>query len=108
MAQSDLVFYVKLHVKPERVEDWKRAVTEVIELMSREDAFVVCYLHQDAQDPNLFTLYERWNERSVEDFLQHQMKPYRLAYDAMLPELLERPREPAVLLPLGEWHQAPR
>jgi len=105
MANSDLVFYVKLHVKPECVEEWQRAVTEIVELMSLEDAFVACYLHQDTQDPALFTLYERWNERSVEDFLEHQMKPYRVAYDAKLPALLRRPREPAVLLPIGEWHK---
>jgi quinol monooxygenase YgiN len=108
MADSDLVFYVKLQVKPERVEEWKRAFAEIVELMSQEEAFVSCYLHQDTQDPNLFTLYERWNERSVEDFLKHQMKPYRVAYDAKLPALLERPREPAVLVPIREWHKAPR
>jgi quinol monooxygenase YgiN len=108
MANSDLVFYVKLHVRPERVEEWKRAFTELVELMSLEDAFVACYLHRDAQDPNLFTLYERWNEASVEDFLKHQMKPYRVAYDAKLLALLQRPREPAVLLPIGEWHKLPQ
>jgi quinol monooxygenase YgiN len=108
MANSEPVFYVKLHVKPECVEEWKRAVTEVIERMSLEDAFVACYLHQDTRDPHLFTLYERWNEPSVEAFLAHQMKPYRVSYDAKLPALLQRPREPAVLLPIGEWHKAPR
>jgi quinol monooxygenase YgiN len=107
MANSDLVFYVKLQVKPDCVEEWQRAFAEIVELMSQEEAFVSCYLHQDTQDPNLFTLYERWNERSVEDFLKHQMKPYRLAYDAKLPALLERPREPAVLVPIREWHKAP-
>jgi quinol monooxygenase YgiN len=108
MANSDLVFYVKLHVRPECVEEWKHAFNEVVELMSLEDAFVACYLHRDAQDPNLFTLYERWNEASVEDFLKHQMKPYRVAYDAKLSALLQRPREPAVLLPIGEWHKLPQ
>lgn len=106
MANSDLVFYVKLTVKPECVETWKQAVTEMIELMSREEAFISCYLHQDSRDPNLFTLYERWIERSVEDFLSHQMKPYRVEYDAKLPALLQRPREAAVLLPIDEWHKA--
>ena len=108
MANSELVFYVKLYVKPECVEEWKQAVTEITELMSLEDAFIACYLHQDTQDPNLFTLYERWNESSVEAFLEHQMKPYRVAYEAKLPALLQRPREPAVLVPIGEWHKVPR
>lgn len=108
MANGDLVFYVKLLVKPECVEEWKRAVFEIIERMSVEDAFVSCYLHQDTQNPNLFTLYERWNEPSVEAFLKHQMKPYRVAYDAKLPALLQQPREPAILSPIGEWHKVPR
>lgn len=68
MASTDLVFYVRLHVRPERVEEWKAAVGEVIERMSKEDAFVSCYLHQDSADPNLFTLYERWAEPSVTIF----------------------------------------
>lgn len=100
---EQLVFYVKLQVKPKRVEEWKRAFGEIVEAMSREPAFVSCQLHQDAQDQNLFTLYERWNEPSVEAFLQNQMKPYRVEYDAKLPDLLERPRDAQVLLPLGEW-----
>lgn len=106
MSQSELAFFVKLHVKPERVEQWKQAVNEIIEHMSHEDAFVCCYLDQDQQDPNLFTLYERWREPSVDAFLKNQMKPYRQAYEARLPDLLQRPREPAVLSPLREWHKA--
>src|SRR5690606_15262505 len=105
MADSDLVFYVKLHLKPECIDEWKRAVTDIVEQMSRETAFVSCYLHQDAQQPNLFVLYERWNEPSVDAFLQHQDTPYRRAYEARLPALLERPREPTVLLPINEWHK---
>lgn len=105
MSNSDLVFYVTLHVKPDCIDAWKAAVTEVIEQMALEDAFVSCFLHQDTRDPTVFTLYERWTEPSVEAFLQHQTKPYRVAYDAKLPDLLQRPREPAVLTPIREWHK---
>lgn len=108
MANSDLVFYVKLYVKAECVEEWKRAVNEVVKQMFLEDAFVACYLHQDTQSPNLFTLYERWKEPSVETFLENQMKPYRVAYEEKLPGLLERPRETAILSPIGEWHKVSR
>ena len=104
MANSDLVFYVKCHVRPDRIDEWLAAVNEVIEAMSHEDAFVACYLHRDTQAPNLFTLYERWNEPNVEAFVRNQMHQYRRAYDAKLPELLERPREASILAPLGEWH----
>jgi quinol monooxygenase YgiN len=105
MPNNDLVFYVKLYVKPDRVEEWKEAVHTIIEAMKEEEAFISCYLHQDANDPTHFTLYERWAEPSVEAFITNQMKPYRVEYDAKLEDLLQRPREPQILIPLGEWHR---
>ena len=107
MANDELVFYVKLQVKPDRVDEWKQAVSEILDAMAKEDTFVACYMHQDAHDATAFTLYERWREPSVEAFLRNQDTPYRRAYEARLPDLLQRPREPAVLLPLAEWHRAP-
>ena len=65
-------FIVQLHLKPERVEDWKRAVIELIDRMSQEDAFVTCLLDQRTEDPNMFTLDERWREPSLEAFVRHQ------------------------------------
>jgi quinol monooxygenase YgiN len=108
VPQSEIVFYVKLFVKPGRIEEWRDAFSAIVAEMSKEDAFVSCYLHQDASDENQFTLYERWAEPSVEAFLRNQMKPYRIAYDAKLESLLQRPREPQILRPLGEWHQGGR
>ena len=105
MTSEHLVFYVKLYVKPELVEEWKAAVTTTIEAMAKEQAFISCHLHQDAHEENLFTLYERWAEPSVEAFLKNQMKPYRIEYDAKLEDLLQRPREPQVLKPLGQWYK---
>jgi hypothetical protein len=58
-TRSYLVFYVQLHVKPEYVQDCKDAVVEVIGHMSRETTYVTCYLHQDAEDADRFTLYEK-------------------------------------------------
>ncbi|MBC8089789.1 MAG: antibiotic biosynthesis monooxygenase [Phycisphaerae bacterium] len=104
VPNTDLVFYVKLFVKPELVAEWRAALDEIVSAMSHEPEFISCYLHEDASDPTQFTLYERWAEPSVESFLKNQMKPYRLEYDAKLEYLLQRPREPQVLLPLNEWH----
>lgn len=103
MSNDDLVFYVKLHVKPQHVDEWREAFHTIVEQMRREEAFVSCYLHQDASDETLFSLYERWAEPSVEAFLKHQMKPYRVEYDAKVERLLQRPREAQILVPLGQW-----
>src|SRR5215213_8476883 len=99
MANGDLVFYVQCHVKPECIQEWKHAVNEVIECLSRKDAFVSYYLHQDTQDKNLFTFYERWSKPTVDAFVKNQMKSYRKAYDARLPTLLQRSREASLLKP---------
>src|SRR5690606_38627973 len=105
MPPEDLVFYVKLYVRPDRIDEWNEAVNTVIEEMSKEAAFISCDLHQEANDESLFTLYEKWAVPSVEAFLKHQAKPYRVAYEAKLEALLQRPREPQVLKPLGHWRK---
>jgi quinol monooxygenase YgiN len=73
MRDEELVFYVKLYVKPEHVEEWKAAVKLIIQEMAQEEAFISCHLHQDAYEDNLFTLYERWSEARVDAFLKNQM-----------------------------------
>lgn len=108
MSSSDLVFYVQFQVKPECVQEWQDAVIEVIDHMSTENTFVSCYMHQDAQDTNRFTLYERWSEPSIEAFIQNQLeaKSYRKAYEEKLPTLLEHPRTASVSSYIKEWYQA--
>jgi quinol monooxygenase YgiN len=105
MPSDELVFFVQLHLKPECVGDWKRAVTELIERMSQEDTFVTCLLDQSREDPSVFTLYEKWRETSPEAFIKNQMKEYRKAYEDMLPGLLQTPRTTMTLSPVREWHR---
>lgn len=110
MPSRDLVFYVQFQVKPDCVQEWKDAVVDVIDHMSKENTFVTCYMHQDTQDANRFTLYERWREPSVEAFIQNQLeaKSYRKTYEEKLPTLLAQPRTASVLSSIKEWHQAQR
>ena len=102
-----LVFYVEFDVKPEGVEKFVAGARGVLEAMSRETAFVETYFHRDTNNPNKFTLYERWNEPSMEAFIKNQLegKAYRDEYEADLPELLASPRKFTVLVPIGEWRQ---
>lgn len=74
MIGNDLVFYVQLQVKPEHLQEWKNAVIDVIDRMAAEPAFVACYMHQDTQNANCFTLYERWREPSLEAFIKNQFE----------------------------------
>ena len=102
-----LVFYVEFNVKPDCIEKFLKGATGVLEAMSHEDTFVSTYFHRDANNPNKFTLYERWNEPSMEEFMKNQVdgKVYRDAYEAYLPDLLASPRVFKVLEPIGEWHK---
>ncbi len=108
MTNQDLVFYVQLHLKPEYAAEWKAMFTELAEHMSKEEAFVSCVLHQDIQDENRYTLYERWRESSVEDFIAHQVttKEYRHVYEERLPALLQTPRTASMVRYMQEWQSA--
>ncbi|MGQ9425854.1 putative quinol monooxygenase [Gilvimarinus sp. F26214L] len=98
-----LVFYVTLKIRPEKVQDWLQAVHEIIEQMSKESAFICCYLQRDASDPCSFTLFEKWREPSMDAFVAHQMTSYRLAYEEKLAEYLQSPRSAEVLEPVDQW-----
>lgn len=106
MRDSTLVFFVTLHLKPECIDEWRTALDELLRDMQREPAFVSCHLDRDAQDPTRFTLYEHWNEVSVEAFLAHQATDYRDRYETLLPRWLQSPRQAQVLLPLQRWTAA--
>jgi quinol monooxygenase YgiN len=105
--QPKLAFYVEFNLKPEYVEEWKQGALSVIEKMSKEDTFVSAYMHQDAKEPNKFTLYEVWSEPSREAFFENQLnsKEYRKKYEENLPKMLTSPREITFLDLLHQWHQ---
>lgn len=100
-----LVFYVEFDVKPDCIERFLKGATGVLEAMSHEEAFVDTYFHRDANNPNKFTLYERWSEPSMEVFMENQVdgKAYREEYETYLPNLLASPRKFTVLEAVGEW-----
>lgn len=105
-TNDELVFYVTLQIKPEKVDEWLQAVHNIVEQMARESAFICCYLQRDLFNPCTFTLYEQWREASMETFLANQMQPYRYAYEAKLPEYLKAPRQAAILTPVKTWRAA--
>lgn len=106
-SDNDLAFYVNFHIKAEKVEEWKKAALHVLNSMTVEDTFVAAFLHQDANDANKFTLYERWSEPSMEAFMKNQLegKAYRDAYEKQLPDMISSPRTFSVLKPVGNWNK---
>ena len=106
MTSKHLTFYVQLQVKPEHVSEWRELLQAVLEKMSLEDTFISCTMHQSLENENLFTLYERWNEPTVDSFVSRQMsKEYRRLYEEKLPELLESPRTASIAISLQTWNK---
>jgi quinol monooxygenase YgiN len=86
---SDTIsFVVRLPGKPETSARLRELLFGVVDAMSQEPDFVHTWVHEDADDPHTVVLYETW-ACSREFFLAHHLqKPYRLAYEAALPDLL--------------------
>jgi quinol monooxygenase YgiN len=83
-------FIVHLPGKPERREELETRLLEVLDAMSEEPDFINTYLHRSADEPDTLVLYETW-ACSREYFMSHHLnRPYRKAYEAVLPELLAR------------------
>ncbi|ENX3947888.1 putative quinol monooxygenase [Photobacterium damselae] len=102
---NNLIFYVEFDVKPECVEKFLQGATQVLEAMSKESTFVSTQFHRHTENPNKFSLYEVWNEPSMDEFVKNQLqgKSYRDEYESYLPELLATPRKFSVLESIGSW-----
>ncbi|HIF9337220.1 TPA: putative quinol monooxygenase [Photobacterium damselae] len=102
---NNLIFYVEFDVKPECVEKFLQGATQVLEAMSKERTFVSTQFHRHSENPNKFSLYEVWNEPSMDEFVKNQLqgKSYRDEYESYLPELLATPRKFSVLESIGSW-----
>ncbi len=90
---SDTVsFVVTLSAKPEASVRMRELLFEVVNAMAKEPDFINTWVHEDLNDPNTVILYETW-ACSKEQFLaKHLSKPYRQAYEAVLQDLLAKPR----------------
>ncbi|KJZ34495.1 putative quinol monooxygenase [Pseudomonas fluorescens] len=85
---DQVAFIVYLPAKPERFAEMKERLLDVVHQMSAEPDFVNTWVHQLQDDPNTLVLYETWN-CSKDDFItRHLNKPYRQAYEQLLPQLL--------------------
>lgn len=85
---DQVTFIVYLPAKPERFAEMKERLLDVVHQMSSEPDFVNTWVHQLQDDPNTLVLYETWN-CSKDDFItRHLSKPYRQAYEQLLPQLL--------------------
>lgn len=91
--QEKFGFFVYIHTKPGREQEYLAKVTYVLDEMSNESTFINYFLLQDERDPTTFVIYETWGG-TKEEFSNVQMKHlYRRDYEESLPRLLAEPRE---------------
>ena len=104
--QDQVAFIVHLPFKPERTAQGRQMVMEIVRAMSREPEFINTWINEMQDEPDALVLYETW-ACSRDDFIARQLpKPYRLAYEAQLPELLSGERQIVFLTPLAGFPKA--
>jgi quinol monooxygenase YgiN len=72
----------KMPVKPECVEEFKKAVKPLVEGSAAEAGNVYYTLNVSISDPNLFAIMECWKDQAAIDF--HNAAPH---FTSVLPEL---------------------
>jgi quinol monooxygenase YgiN len=89
---DQVAFIVYLTAKEGSLAEMKERLFDVVHQMSAEPDFVNTWVHELQGDPNTIVLYETWN-CSKEHFIAHHLsKPYRQAYEKVLPQLLAKDR----------------
>jgi len=85
------VALIRVHVKPEHVEDFIAAIRRNHEGSVGEPGNFRFDVLQSAEDPTRFVLYEVF--RSAADVLAHKTTPHYLAWRAAVEGFMASPRE---------------
>ncbi len=84
------VVCVQAHVKPDKVEEFTRAVIENASQSRGEPGNLRFDVHQSADDPTRFLLYEVY--RTPADFKRHQEMPHYLRWRDQVQDWMAEPR----------------
>jgi quinol monooxygenase YgiN len=101
-----VTYLIKFDVPPAKREMFLSLLNGVLDAMREEPMFREAMLHRDPESEDRFMLYETWE--SHEDVLAVQLqRPYRQAWHAALPELLQSPRDISIWQPLRADRASP-
>ena len=94
-----VAYVIGFSVRSAQRDRFMYLLTGVLDAMREESMFVSATLHEDPANPNRMLLHEIWQDH--QDVLVVQMsRPYRQAWHAALPDLLDGPREVSIWTPL--------
>jgi quinol monooxygenase YgiN len=74
LAGKPFAVVFRLTAKPGQEDVVRRTMERILPLTRAEAGNITFDLHQDADDPRTFFLYERW--RGVDDLADHLRQPY--------------------------------
>ena len=84
------VMCVRVHVKPDNVEDFRAAILDNARETRHEPGNLRFDVLQEEADPNRFFLYEVY--RAAEDFATHQKTPHYLVFKEKVADWMAEPR----------------
>lgn len=94
-----VTYLIEFAIRPSERERFLDLLNGVLDAMRHEPMFHQAVLHADPADENRMMLYETWEDH--DDVLEVQVKrPYREAWHAALPELIEGERKISVWRPV--------
>ena len=94
-----VTYVIKFKVVPDRRDEFLALLNQVLDAMKHEPMYNNAVLHRDPTSEHTFLLTETWE--SHEDVLQVQLRrPYREAWHAALPHLIEGEREIGIWEPI--------
>uniref|UniRef100_A0A831XFD4 Antibiotic biosynthesis monooxygenase n=1 Tax=Geobacter metallireducens TaxID=28232 RepID=A0A831XFD4_GEOME len=91
MADGKVTVIAKARAKAGLEEQVRQEITALLAPTRAETGCINYDLHQSADDPALFMLYENWV--SMKDLEEHLAMPYLEAFKAKAPHLLAEPLE---------------
>ena len=78
-----------VEAKPEKTEELKKLLTDVVEPSRKEKTCLSYHLHQDLNNPAQFVLYENWESKTAHE--DQFKKPYIIALSEKIGDLLAKP-----------------
>ena len=100
-----VTYVIKFKVVPERRAEFLERLNYVLDAMKHEPMYHGAVLHRDPECETTFLLYETWESHA--DVLNVQLnRPYRQAWHAALPHILEGEREIGIWEPIkADWRR---
>ncbi|WP_127493676.1 putative quinol monooxygenase [Paenibacillus glycanilyticus] len=102
MSNQQVQLNIRFKAKPGKKEEFRKALSSLIEEMSSEKSFISAIVSDDLDQPDDLVIYETWHGTRDSWIAEEFTKPYRKNYEGTLSDLIVD-RNVSWLEPKGEW-----